>query len=65
MSLKTSRARLTLKRALSFVYQAEKAKKEAEIQAYIDPELAEKAREEGNAAFKVGVFLFSLYLSRL
>jgi hypothetical protein len=33
--------------------QAEKAKKEADIQAYIDPELAEKAREEGNAAFKV------------
>lgn len=36
--------------------QAEKAKAEAEKQAYIDPELAEKAREEGNVHFKAGTF---------
>ncbi len=43
--------------------QAEKAKKEAEIQAYIDPELAEKAREEGNASFKVSVGYVRVWLS--
>lgn len=32
----------------------EKEKKDAEVHAYIDPELSEKSREEGNAAFKVG-----------
>ena len=37
--------------------QAEKAKAEAEKQAYIDPELAEKAREEGNVHFKAGTFV--------
>ena len=31
----------------------EKEKKDAEVQAYINPELSEKSREEGNAAFKV------------
>lgn len=41
---------------LKKLQQAEKAKKEAEIQAYIDPELAEKAREEGNASFKAASF---------
>ena len=35
---------------------AERAKKEAETQAYISPELAEKAREDGNAKFKAGLF---------
>ncbi|KAJ9092115.1 hypothetical protein QFC21_006981 [Naganishia friedmannii] len=35
---------------------AEKAKAEAEKQAYIDPELAEKEREEGNVHFKAGTF---------
>ncbi|KAJ9102041.1 hypothetical protein QFC19_004969 [Naganishia cerealis] len=35
---------------------AEKAKAEAEKQAYINPELAEKAREEGNVHFKAGTF---------
>jgi stress-induced-phosphoprotein 1 len=36
--------------------QAEKAKADAEKQAYINPELAEKAREEGNVHFKAGTF---------
>ncbi|GHJ89129.1 hypothetical protein NliqN6_5531 [Naganishia liquefaciens] len=35
---------------------AEKAKADAEKQAYINPELAEKAREEGNVHFKAGTF---------
>jgi stress-induced-phosphoprotein 1 len=35
---------------------AEKVKADAEKQAYINPELAEKAREEGNVAFKSGQF---------
>ncbi|KAJ9111795.1 hypothetical protein QFC22_006454 [Naganishia vaughanmartiniae] len=35
---------------------AEKAKAEAEKQAYINPELAEKEREEGNVHFKAGTF---------
>jgi stress-induced-phosphoprotein 1 len=32
---------------------AEKAKAEAEKQAYINPELADKARTEGNVQFKM------------
>lgn len=38
------------------MFQAEKAKADAEKQAYINPELAEKAREEGNVHFKAGTF---------
>lgn len=36
--------------------EAERLKKESEVQAYINPELAEKAREDGNAKFKAGLF---------
>jgi stress-induced-phosphoprotein 1 len=39
---------------LAKLREAEKAKLEADKQAYIDPEKAEAAREEGNTAFKVG-----------
>lgn len=41
---------------LTKLREAEKAKAEADKQAYIDPEKAEKAREEGNEAFKKGDF---------
>ncbi len=40
---------------LAKLREAEKRKKDEDIKAYIDPELAEKAREEGNVAFKVGL----------
>ncbi|KAG8956655.1 Hsp90 cochaperone [Tulasnella sp. 424] len=36
--------------------ETEKLKKEQDKKAYIDPELADKAREEGNALFKGGDF---------
>ena len=39
---------------LAKLREAEKAKADAEKTAYIDPALSEKAREEGNAAFKAG-----------
>lgn len=42
--------------ALSRVGQAEKLKADTEKQAYINPEMAEKAREEGNVHFKSGQF---------
>lgn len=35
--------------------ETEKLKKEQDKKAYIDPELADKAREEGNALFKVRI----------
>lgn len=38
------------------VSQAEKAKSDAEKAAYLSPELAEKAREEGNVHFKNAAF---------
>lgn len=38
---------------LTKLREAEKAKAEADKQAYIDPEKAEAAREEGNTFFKV------------
>ncbi|WVO16413.1 hypothetical protein L204_104088 [Cryptococcus depauperatus] len=41
---------------LTKLREAEKAKIEADKQAYIDPEKADKAREEGNEAFKKGEF---------
>jgi len=41
---------------LNKLRDAERVKKESEAQAYIDPELAEKAREDGNAKFKAGLF---------
>lgn len=41
---------------LAKLREAEKAKAEADKQAYINPELAEAAREEGNTAFKAGDF---------
>ncbi|WVQ82393.1 hypothetical protein IAT38_004521 [Cryptococcus sp. DSM 104549] len=41
---------------LTKLREAEKAKAEADRQAYIDPEKAEAAREEGNTAFKAGDF---------
>ncbi len=40
---------------LAKLREAEKAKAEADKQAYIDPEKAEQAREEGNVAFKVSI----------
>jgi stress-induced-phosphoprotein 1 len=40
---------------LNKLREAEKVKKQLETQAYMNPELAEKAREEGNAKFKVCV----------
>lgn len=41
---------------LTKLRNAEKAKADAEKQAYINPELAEQAREAGNVAFKAGQF---------
>ena len=41
---------------LAKLRSAEKAKAEAEKQAYIDPALAEQAREAGNVQFKAGQF---------
>ncbi|RXK38934.1 stress-induced-phosphoprotein 1 [Tremella mesenterica] len=41
---------------LTKLREAEKAKLEADRQAYIDPVKAEAAREEGNTAFKAGDF---------
>src|SRR5258706_979927 len=41
---------------LNKLRDAERLKKESEVQAYINPELAEKAREDGNAKFKAGLF---------
>lgn len=41
---------------LTKLREAEKAKAEADKQAYIDPAKAEAAREEGNVAFKAGDF---------
>jgi len=41
---------------LSKLRDAERLKKESETQAYVNPELAEKAREDGNAKFKAGLF---------
>ena len=38
---------------LNKLRDTEKIKKESVIRAYVNPELAEKAREEGNAKFKV------------
>jgi stress-induced-phosphoprotein 1 len=37
--------------------EAEKEKAAADAAAYINPELSEKAREEGNALFKAGDFV--------
>lgn len=45
---------------LAKLKEAEKAKAEAERQAYINPELGEKAREEGNTCFKAGDFAGSV-----
>ncbi|PVF93729.1 TPR-like protein [Serendipita vermifera] len=45
---------------LNKLREAEKVKKQAETQAYINPELAEKAREEGNTKFKAGQFAESV-----
>ena len=41
---------------LNKLRDAERMKKESEAQEYINPELAEKAREDGNAKFKAGLF---------
>lgn len=41
---------------LAKLREAEKTKIEADKQAYINPELAETARNEGNEAFKKGDF---------
>lgn len=41
---------------LNKLRDAERMKKESEAQAYVNPELAEKAREDGNAKFKAGQF---------
>lgn len=41
---------------LNKLRDTEKLKKQVETQAYINPELAEKAREEGNVKFKVRPF---------
>merc|ERR1711939_1235198 len=41
---------------LAKLKDAEKAQAERERQAYINPELGDKAREEGNVAFKAGDF---------
>lgn len=41
---------------LNKLHDTERLKKEAESQEYINPELAEKAREDGNAKFKAGLF---------
>merc|ERR1711939_1186961 len=41
---------------LAKLTDAEKAQAERERQAYINPELGDKAREEGNVAFKAGDF---------
>ncbi|KAG8952056.1 Hsp90 cochaperone [Tulasnella sp. 419] len=41
---------------LNKLRDAEKLKKESDKKAYINPELADKAREEGNALFKAGDF---------
>jgi stress-induced-phosphoprotein 1 len=41
---------------LNKLREAERAKVEADRQAYIDPEKAAAAREEGNALFKAGDF---------
>ncbi|TIB30535.1 hypothetical protein E3P84_03286 [Wallemia ichthyophaga] len=40
----------------------EKEKKDAEVEAYINPELSEKSRDEGNVAFKRGDFAESVKL---
>jgi len=47
---------------LNKLRECEKTKKEVEIKAYIDPELAEKAREDGNAKFKAGQFAEAVQL---
>jgi stress-induced-phosphoprotein 1 len=39
---------------LNKLRDTEKTKKLEETKKYVDPELAEKAREEGNVKFKVG-----------
>lgn len=41
---------------LNKLRDAEREKKAADEAAYVDPELSEKAREEGNALFKAGDF---------
>jgi hypothetical protein len=46
-------------------HKTELLKTEKERQAYIDPELSAKAREEGNAQFKVIVILCSLVSTSL
>jgi stress-induced-phosphoprotein 1 len=50
---------------LTKLREAEKAKAETDRQAYIDPEKAEAAREEGNAQFKVGWLSISNHHSAL
>lgn len=45
---------------LNKLREAEKEKAVTEAKAYINPELAEKAREEGNALFKKGDFTGAL-----
>jgi stress-induced-phosphoprotein 1 len=47
---------------LNKLRDAERMKKETEVQAYIDPKLAEKAREDGNAKFKAGLFAEAVQL---
>jgi stress-induced-phosphoprotein 1 len=50
---------------LNKLRETEKTKKSEETRKYVDPALAEKAREDGNAKFKVstlGPILATLYL---
>lgn len=47
---------------LNKLRETEKTKKEADAKAYINPELADKAREEGNVKFKAGQFAESVGL---
>ncbi|KAH8917974.1 TPR-like protein [Atractiella rhizophila] len=48
--------------ALAKLKEAEKLKAEADRLAYVNPELADKAREEGNVLFKAGDFAGSVKL---
>ena len=47
---------------LNKLRDAERLNKDAEAQAYIDPHLAEKAREDGNAKFKAGQYAEAVQL---
>jgi len=47
---------------LNKLRETEKTKKLEETKKYVDPELAEKAREEGNVKFKAGLFADSVAL---